>query len=112
MECDRAIVFQKTANSDLSFAEVISNSHCGGLRSSGIDESDEKIEFKYEADIMQTRDDEFVFDKFICFYTSIEEDVSMLVEKAVGEIVNAEREGAALIIDEHKVSVKKFWENG
>ena len=110
VECDRAIVFQKTANSDLSFAEVISNSHCGGLRSSGIDESDEKIEFKYEADIMQTRDDEFVFDKFICFYTSIEEDVSMLVEKAVGEIVNAEREGAALIIDEHKVSVKKFWE--
>ena len=110
VENDRAVVMQKTANSALAFAEVVSNSHCSGLRSAGVEECDERIDFLYEADVAGSLQDEYILDKFICFYTSIEEEESRLVESSVEAIIKAEKDGAGLVIDEHKEKVRRFWE--
>ncbi|HAK47114.1 MAG TPA: beta-phosphoglucomutase [Spirochaeta sp.] len=111
VEYDRAVIQQKTMNSGLSFSEIVSNSHCTGLRALKTASCDEKIDFNYEADIQNSLQTEFHFDKFICFYTSIEEDELLLVKRAVETIDKAELAGADLIINEHKEAVRRFWES-
>ena len=108
---DSATIKQKTANSGLHFAETVSNSHCSGLRGLGAETGDKRIEFTFEADVGNCLQNEFNFDKFICFYTSIEEGEDQLVQKAEETIRLAENAGAAVIIEEHKQAVAKFWES-
>ena len=109
VELDRAIILQKTVNSGLSFSEVVSNSHCSGLRALDAVISEDRIEFYYEAKPVPGKQETYVLDKFICYFSSIEEDPSVLIEKAVSEIDRAEQAGARILLNEHIERVGRFW---
>ncbi|MDC7228277.1 MAG: beta-phosphoglucomutase [Spirochaetales bacterium] len=111
LDRDRAVILQRTANSGLVFSEVVSNAHCSELSLAGSKDFGDRIEFTYETpDAVDPQQAEISFDKFICFYSSIEEEESRLADAAVETVDEAEKVGAALIIEEHRQHIREFWE--
>ena len=109
VELDRAVIVQRTVDSGLTFAEAVSNSHCPGLKAAGIAEDDDRVEFCYEAEPGVSLESEFTFEKFISYYTTVEEAQSEIVSKASEEVEAAEQAGSKLIFDEHRKNVADFW---
>ncbi len=110
IEPNRAVVLQKTVNSGLLFSEVVSNSHCAELRALDSVTSEEQIDFYYEGRPVSKKNETFTLDKYICYFSSIEENQSDLIEKAVTEINRAEKAGTRLLLNEHVQEVGRFWE--
>lgn len=108
VERDKTVLLQKTTNSGLMYAQAVVNSYCSGLNSLAPEETDEKIEFRYEGFPVSPADI-FNLDKFISTYTSIEEQPGQLAEKADAEVRRAKHDGAAAILTEHTEAISRFW---
>ncbi len=104
----RAFIAQRTVNSGLSLATAVSNVPLLGLSQVTAEVHSDRIDNTYEGEASEGGD--FVFDKFISYYSSLEAEPKELGTLAREELDRAESTGGRSIISEQNAHMSRFWE--
>jgi len=107
VEGEMAKLLHKTINSGLSVGFAMVNDAGSGLTAVSSEVHRDRIDFTYEGSASGS--DSFSLDKYLSYYTGIEEPRAALDELAAEEVRTARRCGADEIFKEHSEAVRLFW---